>query len=379
MKTKNILLSCLCLSLAPTVWAEDLSISETDDQLLAKNNVYSGSRIKVKEEDGEVLNANLSEGVISLGDDKYMRVDYDKVRIEEDKKFKLHGNWLTEYKVEHFKNEGTSTSSRPVHEWVFADGRVNFGDSGFNLGYILKKVSFENDLRDGSGDVNDFRMNEMELRPAYAKSIGKHWFMIEATYLGKSGYEKKGNGDDSYLIGGDGYGIRPYYSYQFNDDFGINTDLKWLTEDKSADGADAGKFVFYEALFNVRYNILDNLTAGVEFFHKDGDNYDNDGVKGSNLTETEIRPWVSWRLDQHNFFFKLEPQKKTITEADGRVSYESNAAKYIVNYSYPITSYVYFVAEYFYRTETDKKVDGAAYTGPDGETNFGKIGLNFVF
>lgn len=33
-------------------------------------------------------------------------------------------------------------------------------------------------------------MVEMEIRPAWSKSIDKHWFMFEGIYLGKTGYEK---------------------------------------------------------------------------------------------------------------------------------------------------------------------------------------------
>ena len=304
------------------------------------------------------------------------------ITAETAEEFELSGNWLVEYKIEHFENEGTSTSSRPVHEMVFADGRTHFGDTGFNLGYILKKVAFENDLRDGSGDINDFRMTEMELRPAFSKNIGKHWFMMEATYLGKTGYEKFGNDDPSHLIGGDGYGFRPYYSYQVTDKFAFNTDLKLLVEDKDADGADAGKFVFYEALFNVRYQLLPNWSSGVEFFYKEGDDYNHAGQRGNNVVEAEIRPWTSLAINRHNLFFKLEPQQKTQTDVNGDVFYESNAMKYIVNYSHPIHPNAYFVAEYFYRTETDKmnKDDSGVVTHPgDGETNFAKVGINFVY
>ncbi|WP_019614020.1 hypothetical protein [Psychromonas ossibalaenae] len=377
MNTKTLLLPCLCLSLSPAVWAEDAVSNEPlVEKKKAAQGVFSGSLLKVRDENGKVMEGRMSsESVITLGDNKYAIVEYDK---PEDDGFGLHGNWLTEYKVEHFKNEGTGGNTRPVHEWVFGDGRVNLGDTGFNLGFLLKKVSFENDLNTADQDETDFRMTELELRPAYAKHIGKHWFMFEAIYLGKTGYEKNNWGDDTSLIGGDGYGFRPYYRYQVNDKFAFNTDLKWLTEDKDANGADLGKFVFYEALFNFNYQLADNLTAGVEFFYKDGNDYDTDGVKGANTTEVEVRPWVSWRLDQHNLFFKIEPNDKTVTQADGRTSYESTAVKYIFNYSYPITDSIYFVSEYFYRVETDKVIDGnSGYD--DTITNFGKIGLNFVF
>lgn len=55
---------------------------------------------------------------------------------------------------------------------------------------LLKQVRFTSDSRNESNHKVDFRMVEMEIRPAWSKSIDKHWFMFEGIYLGKTGYEK---------------------------------------------------------------------------------------------------------------------------------------------------------------------------------------------
>ncbi|AEX54083.1 porin family protein [Rahnella aquatilis] len=332
--------------------------------------IYPGEKIRMKHPSGKVVDA-----VISVDNDNIALVELE----EGDTGYNLHGNWLTEYKIEHFRNEGSSHNSRPVHEWVFGDGRVNLGDTGFNLGFVLKKVSFKNEIHDASNNHTDFRMTEMEVRPAYAYETGKHWMMFEAIYLGKTGYEKPTVAEsNAYLIGGDGYGFRPYYRYQATDKLAVNTDLKWLTEDKGANGADSGEFVFYEALLNVSYRVTDDFTVGTEFFRKEGNDYDRNGNRGSNVVEKEIRPWATYHLDKHNFLLKMEPQHKRIKDRKGNETYSAKAWKYIVNYSYAITPKVYFVSEVFYRTEGEKEIDGMSGFD-DQTTNFGKVGFNFIF
>jgi hypothetical protein len=78
----------------------------------------------------------------------------------------------------------------------------------------------------------------------------------------------------------------------------------------------------------------------------------------------------------------MEPQLRRIGGRDGYKE-TSRSEKYIFNYSYPITDRFYAVAEYFYRVEHDKKFwdhnvrDPNAYKNT--ETNFGKLGVNYVF
>lgn len=334
--------------------------------------VYAGDKIRIVKDGGETV-----EAVIELSDD-----NIGIVRIPKDERSYFHGNWLAEYKIEHFRNEGRSTNSRPVHEIVFADGRVNFGDTGWNSGFLLKQVHFTNDSRNDSKHKVDFRMIEMEIRPAWAKSIDKHWFMFEGIYLGKTGYEKNRTTGSSSNIGGDGYGFRPYYRYQVSDSFSVNTDVKMLVEDKDARGADHGRFQFYEALINFNYRAADNVHVGLELFRKEGQDIDHHGSKTANVLEQEFRPWVAWNLNKHNFLFKMEPQLKRIGGHNGYKE-TSKSQKYILNYSYPITDRFYAVAEYFYRTEYDKKFwdnnvrDNNSYR--DTTTHFGKLGINYVF
>ncbi|AJR09469.1 hypothetical protein C9J03_02240 [Photobacterium gaetbulicola] len=366
---KKLLLSTLLALASNAALAANNQADETGEQIL----LAPGSKVKLT--NGKTTH----EGVITAGTeaDGVTVVEYEPLN---ERSF-IHGNWITMYKIEHFKNEGTSNNSRPVHEQVFGEGRLNFGDTGFNLGYILKKVSFENDRRDGSGVVNDVRFTEMELQPAYSQSIGKHWFMIEGIYLGKSGYDTPSDSDTAYLIGGDGFGIRPYYRYQFTDNFSVNTDVKFLSEDKSANGAGNGAdaFNFYEAVLNGSYRVSDNLTLGLELFRKEGYDRRKDGGDETKVVEAEIRPWASLGLGKHRLFFKIEHQDKTITNlTSNQNTYEAVGTKYIVNYNYPITNKIYLMAEYFYRTEGDKVIDGS--TGYDDQiTNFGMLGLNFIF
>jgi len=334
--------------------------------------IYSGEKIRIIKEDGATIDT-----VIELGND-----DIGVVRMPKDEPAYFRGNWLAEYKIEHFKNEGRSTNSRPVHEIVFADGRVNFGDTGWNSGFLLKQVRFTNSPRDGSNNKVDFRMIEMEIRPAWSKSIDKHWFMLEGIYLGKTGYEKNRATGSNHNIGGDGYGFRPYYRYQVNDNFSINSDIKMLVEDKDARGADSGRFQFYEALVNFNYKLMDNVYVGLELFRKEGQDFDHQGSKTANVLEQEPRPWVAWNYNKNNFLFKMEPQFKRIGGHDGYKE-TSRAQKYIFNYSYPLTDRFYFVAEYFYRVESNKKFWDHNIRDPkdyrNTVTNFGKIGINYVF
>lgn len=336
------------------------------------SSIFSGDTIRIVKDGGETV-----EAVVEFGDD-----NVGIVRIPKDEKAYFHGNWLAEYKIEHFRNEGRSTNSRPVHEIVFADGRVNFGDTGWNTGFLLKQVRFTSDSRNDSNHKVDFRMVEMEIRPAWAKSIDKHWFMFEGIYLGKTGYEKNRTTGSDNNIGGDGYGFRPYYRYQISDHLSVNTDVKMLVEDKDARGADNGRFQFYEALINVNYRVADNVHAGIELFRKEGQDFNHDGAKTANVLEQELRPWVAWNVGKNNFLFKMEPQLRRIGGQDGYRE-TSKAQKYIFNYSYPIGDRFYLVAEYFYRVEHDKKFwdrgvrDEKSYS--DTTTHFGKLGINYIF
>lgn len=355
------------------------------------SNVSHAANISEKEKIGSIskfisLNENLpliknvKQAKNTGGDLK--NDDTGATLIPKDESSYFHGNWLSEYKIEHFRNEGRSTNSRPVHEIVFADGRINFGDSGWNSGFLLKQVHFTNNPRDGSNNKTDFRMIEMEIRPAWSKSINKHWIMLEGIYLGKTGYEKNRTSGDNNNIGGDGYGFRPYYRYQFNDNFSINSDIKMLVEDKNARGANNGHFQYYEALINFGYKIADDVYAGLELFRKEGQDFNHEGDKISNVLEQEPRPWITWTVNKHQLLFKIEPQFRRFSSSGGYKE-TSRTQKYIFNYSYPVTDHFYFVAEYFYRIQSDKKFwdnnvrDTNNYD--DTVTNFGKVGINYQF
>lgn len=361
----------LATGLCASVNAE--SVIDTDINLEdEKLSSLFGQKVKVVRDGGEPI-----EAVIERSDD-----NLGIVRIPQDNPGYFHGNWLAEYKIEHFRNEERSNNSRPVHEIVFADGRINFGDTGWNSGFLLKQVSFVNNLRNPGKEKIDFRMIEMEIRPAWSNDIGKHWFMFEGIYLGKTGYEKNRTTGSNNNIGGDGYGFRPYYRYQFSDDFAVNTDIKMLVEDKDARGADNGRFQFYEALVNLNYRVADRVNVGLELFRKEGQDFDHDGHKTANVLEQELRPWISWSLGKSNFLFKMEPQLKRIGGNNGYKE-TSKTQKYIFNYNYPIADNFYLVAEYFYRVEYDKKFWDQNQRDPnsykDTITHFGKLGFNYVF
>ena len=371
MKYSKIFSLLLLAGLSSTAYAESAP-NNTQASGAENRPVFAGDKIRIIKDNGEMVDT-----VIELSDD-----NIGIIRLPKDERSYFHGNWLAEYKIEHFRNEGRSTNSRPVHEIVFADGRVNFGDSGWNTGFVLKQVHFTNDSRNDSKQKTDFRMIEMEIRPAWAKSIDKHWFMLEGIYLGKTGYEKNRTTGHNNNIGGDGYGFRPYYRYQVSDNFSVNTDIKMLVEDKDARGADSGRFQFYEALVNFNYRVADRVNVGFEVFRKEGQDFNHDGDKTANVLEQEFRPWVAWSMGKSNFLLKMEPQLRRIGGRDGYKE-TSRSEKYIFNYSYPITDRFYAVAEYFYRVEHDKKFwdhnvrDPNAYKNT--ETNFGKLGVNYVF
>lgn len=369
MKVNKLYYFCLLANMG-LVHAADSSINQSESHELRP--IYAGETIRLVKENGEMVDT-----IIELSDD-----NIGIIRVPKEEASYFRGNWLAEYKIEHFKNEGRGTNSRPVHEIVFADGRINFGDSGWNSGFLLKQVRFTNNPRNGSNHKVDFRMIEMEIRPAWSKSIGNHWFMFEGIYLGKTGYEKNKTTGSNNNIGGDGYGFRPYYRYQVNNDFSINSDIKMLVEDKDARGADQGRFQFYEALVNFNYKLMDDVYVGLELFRKEGQDFNHHGSKTANVLEQEPRPWVAWNMNKHNFLFKMEPQFKRIGGNNGYKE-TSRAQKYIFNYSYPVADHFYFVAEYFYRVESNKKFWDNNVRDPNNYhntvTNFGKLGINYVF
>lgn len=371
MKNKKVFSLLILAGLCSAAYAENVVKADPAENLESKSYV-SGDKIKLIRDSGETIDA-----VIERSDD-----NIGIVRIPKEEKAYFHGNWLAEYKIEHFRNEGRSTNSRPVHEIVFADGRVNFGDTGWNSGFLLKQVHFTSDSRNESKHKVDFRMIEMEIRPAWSKNIDKHWFMLEGIYLGKTGYEKNRTTGSDHNIGGDGYGFRPYYRYQFSDNFSVNTDIKMLVEDKDARGADSGRFQFYEALVNFNYRAADRVNVGFEVFRKEGQDYNHDRHKTANVLEQEFRPWVAWSMGKSNFLFKMEPQLKRIGGNNGYKE-TSKTQKYIFNYSYPVVDNFYLVAEYFYRVEYNKEFwdnnqrDHNSYK--DTITHFGKLGFNYVF
>ncbi|VTR60832.1 Uncharacterised protein [Serratia fonticola] len=174
MKYSKIFSLLLLAGLSSTVHAESTLIKGKTPSAESRP-IFAGDKIRIIKENGETV-----ETVVELSDDSV-----GIIRLPKDERSYFHGNWLAEYKIEHFRNEGRSTNSRPVHEIVFADGRVNFGDTGWNTGFVLKQVHFTNDSRNDSQHKVDFRMIEMEIRPAWAKSIDKHWFMLEGIYLVK--------------------------------------------------------------------------------------------------------------------------------------------------------------------------------------------------
>ncbi|MGB6127984.1 MAG: hypothetical protein WBG30_04480 [Psychrilyobacter sp.] len=308
------------------------------------------------------------------------------VATQEKTELEIHGNWVPQYKMEYFKNEGSLKNTRPVNELVFGEGTLNFGDTGFNMFYVMKRVWFDNNITEDKGQAKDitkkFDMFEMELNPGYAKTIGKHSFNVQLITLWKSGAEEtydNGSKGDTYAIRTMGYGIKPQYRYQITDNMWINGEIKALNETKSGEYYSKNGFMLYEGVANLGYKLNDSMTFGLEGFVKNGFDYSDGGYNESNydVNETQIRPWMSWNQGKHNIFLKMEIGTETGKDSKGVTQYKSDDIKFIVAHSYPIKENLYFLSEISYRNRRNKEVGGESYG--DTDVYFGKIGLNYSF
>lgn len=79
------------------------SVAQADNSpdVVSANNMdnrtfFAGDKIRIVKDGGETI-----EAVVELSDD-----NIGIVRIPKDEKAYFHGNWLAEYKIEHFRNEG---------------------------------------------------------------------------------------------------------------------------------------------------------------------------------------------------------------------------------------------------------------------------------
>ena len=120
-------------SLSVLAEGEGVSKDETTSTKQSKEMRYfgPGTVIDIVGDDGKVR-----EAIISDSRGESIVVKYTE---EEETGLKIHGNWVTMYKMEYFKNEGSLGNTRPVNELVFGEGTLNFGDTGFNLFYTNEK------------------------------------------------------------------------------------------------------------------------------------------------------------------------------------------------------------------------------------------------
>lgn len=311
-------------------------------------------------------------------------------------KFELHGNWVPQYKMEYFINEGTLKNTRPVNELVFGEGSINIKDSGFYISYFLKKVWFENNITKDLSDKNNpkrhikqkFSSMEMELDPGYQKNIGKHSFNTQLITLWKSGsqetYDKASsnpnNPTSTYGIRTLGYGLKEGYKYQITDNLWFNTEIKGLNETKSGPYYSKNGFMSIESVSNLGYRVNVSFTMGLEGFAKRGYEYTDGGYKHqyTNVAENQIRPWVSITNGKNNLLLKMEIGEEKQRGVDkNNYRYDSDDIKFIISDSYQVKPGLYLTGETTYRKRSNKKINRTNY----GNTNvyFAKVGLNYNF
>ena len=255
----------------------------------------------------------------------------------------VHGSNNNIIEVEQVRVNGTTDSTI---KYVFLDGSMSFGDSGFSLGYHVAK-------KENSGNWD---LNIIEIYPRYTfKSINGWTPGIELGYKSETMAFSDGTGGDNEKIK-----VRPWISGNITDTIGLYSEFVY-------EGGINNKFALYELNIEPSFKLTDStkvgfgLKYGEEFKGDTGDkNFDKYFGKLF-LNKTINTDWSAWGVVEYEHLKVTNGEKVT-------------SIKPIAGASYKITDNANVFGEVSYKFGTKKSVDG---TKENARIPFFKVGVGY--